>query len=232
MKKGIKVFVSITLCALGCGIIAFWCYLNFYFGGSPIEKQRFKNEVVLYLEETYHQQIEVIDVDYAFKSKSYYADVKTTGDSQILFRVSQTKNGEMVDNYIMEYWKDGIHKDLSNYATEIFNFKGSGSVYFTEGLPHSLKHIDRAAIPEFLSVRNEFKAKIFAFIDVYRQFDDKNYDEISEIYNVIQYVFEKYHFDSMEITYSDDTKVNMTKDEYDKLKEKDEITDFIQKTKK
>lgn len=226
MSKSIKVILAIFV--LGC-IFAMGTYLFFSLNGSPFEKQKLREEVETYLLTHYNERIDILKVDYSYTSNMYFADVITVDEPKITFRVSKNNDGAFVDSYFISYWDYCISNDISNYALDIFNTFCEGDVLFTEGSPISYDdYLSLGRVPDFLTVRDEFKAKIFSFVKINNSFHIENKEEeFNNIYMVSKYIFDKYQFDSVEFVYSNNTNVTLSLNDYNNLKEVKEIENYI-----
>lgn len=199
--------------------------MHFWYYGSPVEKATFRKECQKYLLEMYNENMTIIDVEYSFKTRDYFADI-SLDNTGIKFRAVKGKNG-ISDSFFVEFWKYETSKDITDFVTSIYGEnKGTGELYFTQGSPisNSVYKLENK-VPSFLSVRDKFTDSIFGFVDIALKFDSEDcLNEYKKIYRVIEYVFEKYLPNNIVASFLDGTQFKISIEEFKRLQNEADIS--------
>lgn len=225
MPKSIKIILAIIVLVF---LFSVGTYLYFNLNGNPFEKRKLKQEVEEYLNNNYDVTMEIVNVDYSFTSGTYFVDAITVDEPKITFRVSKNSVGDFVDSYLISYWDYSVSNEISNYASDIFSKTCEGDILFTEGSPIKNDNLKLNEVPDFLTIRDKFKAAIFSFVKIDSNFNVGNKEEeFNNVYQVAKYIFDKYQFKSVEFVYLDNTNITLSLEDYNNLGETIEIENYM-----
>ena len=225
MKKIlINISIIVTFFFIILGVL--W---HFTYNGTPWDHYQFKTQVKSYLEKKYHEKMKINSIEYIFKQSIYYANVSLVDRPYISFSVYQNRDGTLRDGYFVALFEEQINKDLINYSNKIFNSSCVSQVNLSIfELPFKLnEYYENRKIPDFLAIRNRFTEPISYALNVNDGFkQNKSEEEYKKIYKVMDYSFNKYQLNKVQITFSNNVIFRIGYEDFLKIRSAGEISKY------
>lgn len=220
MKKGLITCLSIIL------LLAISLYL--VFNGNPIHKKSLNKTVKEYLISRYREEMTIINVDYIFETRTYFAKVFLNQRPTIEFNVYELKDKSFSDGYFMAVLQEEVNQMISTIMSEVYGLECSGSLYFSQGgLISYDDYIISNGVPSFFSIKDRITTSMFATVKVNRDFDSKNQlVECEKIYQVLTNLFNDFKVKDVTYRYSD-LELYICNDDFRDIKSVDEIIKFF-----
>lgn len=195
---------------------------SFYvlFNGNPIERVKFRSEFEKYVSRNFSQSIVIDNVNYAFDSGYYYANVHVKKNKKIQFQVSYLYN-KISDDYNAQLWEQDIFNKLGSQVSTIFNHKAtlSSDINLTDSLYQYGERGDK--IPHYFTLQKELESSSkvselvsSTFITVMLSYDySNNQVENQKLYTLLNLIQKEVPCDTVDIMYKSKS---LHLDEYDR----------------
>ncbi|MDD4048999.1 MAG: hypothetical protein PHI90_09325 [Clostridia bacterium] len=160
------------------------------FWGTPWGKQNAYKTINNYLENTYNQDMTIVNTYYDFKMGIYGGLVRVKANSDITFTVDILKDNSIRDFYFVRLWENNVKEEIAHYVKTIYD----GDYIVTVSIPtnpfNALDYESSDSIPSYFDAREKINSEIKFSIMIIKEFNNSDSDYLL-ILNISKHILKQ-----------------------------------------